>query len=276
MRSPVNASLVNASLVKESLVNKSLVTKGFGVWRGIVDYFGAAKPIFGRHDWDRPMPRDVGDPDPKAICEAVGHALSQWGLADQALADLFVSLTDTRSARSCGVGRRSYYSIARHRDRRRAIVAAAETYFSQYRAVKVGGHYATRAYDAAYASHCRAHAAARQTVAATLAAVELAADRHDDIAHGVTWKNVRFHDGFDFRDRKSFLMPADYMTGDRIAGRASPFAQSRYRYTSADIASFAGKFIVLRDRILDCARTVDLLTEQFRRYEVSLPGRYGI
>jgi hypothetical protein len=256
---------------------RSPVNEGLGVWHGIVDYFRAAPPIFGRHYWDRPMPRDVGDPDPKAICEAVGHALSQWGLADQALADLFVSLTDTRSAQSCAVGRRSYYSIARHRDRRRAIGAAAEAYFSQYRARKVGGHYASRAYDAAHASYCRAHAAARQTVAATIAAVELAADRHDDIAHGITWENVRF----DNRDLKSFLMPADYRTGERIAGRADErtpwgFTRSRYRYTSADIASFAGKFIVLRDRILDCARTVDLVTEQYGRYERSLPSRYNI
>jgi hypothetical protein len=227
------------------------------------------------NDWDRPMPRDVGDGDPKAICEAVGHALSQWGLADQALADLFVSLTDTRSEQSCAAGRRSYYSIARHRDRRRAIGAAAEAYFSQYRARKVHAHYASPAYDAAYAAHCRAHAAARQTVAATMAAVELAADRHDDIAHGITWGNV-------YHDLKSFLMPADYRTGDRIAGRrdgeSDPwgFTQSRYRYTSADIASFAGKFIVLRDRILDCARTVDLVTEQYYRYEESLPPRYRI
>jgi hypothetical protein len=229
------------------------------------------------NDWDRPVPRDVGDGDPKAICEAVGHALSQWGLADQALADLFVSLTATRSAQSCAVGRRSYYSIARHRDRRRAIGAAAEAYFSQYRARKVHAHYASPAYDAAYAAHCRAHAAARQTVAATMAAVELAADRYDDIAHGITWGNVRF----DYRDLKSFLMPADYGTGNRIAGRGGNrdpwgFTQSRYRYTSADIASFAGKFIVLRDRILDCARTVDLVTEQYSSYERSLPSRYNI
>ena len=257
---------------------RSPVNESRGSWRDILDYVRDVPPIFRQHYWDRPIPREVGDGDPKAVCEAVGHALSQWGLADQALADLFVSLSAARPGESCAVGRRSYYSIARHRDRRRAIGAAAEAYFSQYRAVKVGGHYATRAYAAAYASHCRAHAAARQTVAATMAAIDLAADRHDDIAHGITWGNVSFN----YRDLKSFLMPADYRTGIRIAGRrdgeSDPwgFTQSRYRYTSADIASFAGKFIVLRDRILDCARTVDLVTEQYLRYEGSLPPRYRI
>jgi hypothetical protein len=141
----------------------------------------------------------------------------------------------------------------------------------------VVGSYASRVFDEAHASHCRAHAAARQTVAGTIKAVELAADRHDDIAHGVTWKNVRFDD----RDLKSFLMPPEYKTGYVIAGRGDSlnpwgFAQSRYRYTSADIASFAVKFIVLRDRILDCARKVDLVTEQFYRYQGSLPSRFRI
>jgi hypothetical protein len=251
------------------------VNESLGTWRDILDYVRAVPPIFRQHYWDRPVPREVGDPDPKAICEAVGHALSQWGLADQALADLLVSLTDTRSLENCFVVRRSYYSIQRHRDRTRAIKAAAEAYFPQYRTQKVLGSYASRLFDEAHASHCRSHEAARQFVADTIKAVELATDRYDDIAHGVIWKNVRFYD----RDFRSLLMPPEYKTGYRIAGRGDDrdpwgFTQLRYRYTSADIASFAVKFMVLRDRILDCARKVDLATKQFHHYQRSLPPRF--
>ena len=241
----------------------------------ILERFRDVPPIFRQHYWDRPIPREAGDADPKAICEAVGYAMSQWGFADQALSDLFVSLTDTRSAENSAVVRRSYYSIQRHGDRRRAINAAAEAYFPQYRTQKVVGRFASRLLDEAHESHCRYHEAATQSVADIIKAIELAAHRHDDIAHGVIWKNVRFHS----RDFRSFLMPPEYKTGFEILGRGDVlnpwgFTQSRYRYTSADIASFAVKFMALRDRILECARKVDLVTKQFHRYRGLLPSRF--
>jgi hypothetical protein len=194
-------------------------------------------PILVKRYWDRPIPREHGDPDSKPIFHAVGYTLTQWEDADQALIALFRELNHTsRSVDSHFVLSRSYSSIESHRAQRIVLAATADAYFS---------HHSERQ-------------DLRQSVAEIVNAAEWAADRRDDIAHGIAWQSI----SVDGRDVGSFLMPPEYRRESApppLPDAEDPFgfARARYRYTSADILSFAAKFSDLRDVIRDCTSKID-------------------
>jgi hypothetical protein len=196
-----------------------------------------ANPILVQAYWDRPVPREHGDPDSKPIYHAVGYALTQWEDADQALIDLFRELTRTGgSIESRYTMSHSYSSIESHRARRIVLAATAEAYFY----------------------HHRERHDLRQPVAKIVNAAEWAADRRDDIAHGIAWQSI----SIDGRDVGSFLMPPEYRcepASPAIPDAEDPFGfvRARYRYTSADILSFAAKFGDLREIIWDCTSEID-------------------
>jgi hypothetical protein len=193
-----------------------------------------ASPILAERYWDRPVPREHGDADSKPIFHAVGYASTEWEGADQALIALFRELNRTcLSFESAYTITRAYSSIESHRAQRIVLAATAEAYFSRH-----GERQDFERQDL------------RQSVAEIIDAAQWAADRRDEIAHGIAWQGI----SVDGRDVGSFLMPPEY----RCEGAPSPipdaddpfgFARARYRYTSADILSFAAKFRDLRDII---------------------------
>jgi hypothetical protein len=188
-----------------------------------------ASPILLERYWGRPIPREHGDPDSKPIFHAVGYTLTQWENTDQALIGLFRKLTRTGgSIESRYTISRSYSSIESHRAQRIVLAATAEAYFS----------------------HHRERQDLRQSVADIVNAAEWAADRRDDIAYGIAWQSI----SVDGRDVGSFLMPPEYRCEPApppVPDAEDPlgFVRARYRYTSADILSFAAKFGDLRDVI---------------------------
>jgi hypothetical protein len=196
----------------------------------------STSPILLRRYWDRPTPREYGDPDSKPIYRAVGYALTQWEDADQALLGLFRELNNTRrSIESRYVLSRAYDAIESHRGQRLVLAATADAYFSQYGESN----------------------ALRQFLADIINAAEWAADRRDDIAHGIAWESISV-DGHDFG---SFLMSPEYKSGP--ARPAMPdaddplgFARASYRYASTDIATFAAKFNDLRDAVWTCKQKI--------------------
>jgi hypothetical protein len=193
-------------------------------------------PILVKRYWDRPIPREHGDPDSKPIFHAVGYSLTQWEDADQALIALFQELNRTgRSIESRYTMSRSYSSIESHRAQRIVLAATAEVYFS---------HHSERQ-------------DLRHSVAEIVSAAEWAADRRDDIAHGIAWQSI----SVDGRDVGSFLMPPEYRCEPApppVPDAEDPFGfvRAQYRYTSADILSFAAKFGDLRDVIWDCTSKI--------------------
>ena len=101
------------------------------------------------------------------------------------------------------------------------------------------------------------HQDLQQSVAEIIDAAEWAAERRDDIAHGIAWQSI----SVDGRDVGSFLMPPEYRCDGAPppmpdADDPSGFARARYRYTSADIRSFAAKFRDLQHVISVCRRKI--------------------
>ena len=201
-------------------------------------------PILIERYWDRPVPREHGDADSKPIFHAVGYASTEWECADRALIALFRELNPIcRGFVSAYTMTRAYSSIESHRDQRIVLAATAEAYFSRH-----GEGFERQDFE---------HQDLRQSVAEIIDAAAWAAERRDDIAHGIAWQSI----SVDGRDVGSFLMPPEY----RCEGAPSPlpdaddpfgFARARYRYTSADILSFAAKFRDLEGVISDCRRKI--------------------
>ena len=198
-------------------------------------------PILVEHYWDRPVPREHGDADSKPIFHAVGYASTEWECADRTLIALFRELNPIcRGFESAYTMTRAYSSIESHRAQRIVLAATAEAYFSRH-----GEREDFEREDL------------RQSVAGIIDAAAWAAERRDDIAHGIAWQSI----SVDGRDVGSFLMPPEY----RCEGAPSPlpdaddpfgFARARYRYTSADILSFAAKFRDLEGVTWDCRRKI--------------------
>jgi hypothetical protein len=185
-------------------------------------------PLFAEAYWKRPDPRDKGDASPDAIAMAVGHTLSKWELADQALSKLFLQFCEVSGPVTYNAVRRAYGSIESNSGRRNAVLDAAEVYFGAYWTNKF----------------------IQQSVKDIINAVQWASKRRDDIAHGVIWGNLIL-DGVHYG---SFLMPPDYNTGRSHAfmeDSTDPlrFTRAKYRYTSADISPFFEKFSFLRNEI---------------------------
>ena len=202
--------------------------------------------VYKKTYWDRPPQDSKGDGKIEAIYEAVGYALSHWEQADQELANLFLTLTDSTttepSARAPNAVRRAYGSITSNVGRRAAVEAAAEIYFGRYWENKF----------------------VRQPLTDVLNAVQWASRRRDDIAHGIAKGPSTFtrRDGADLSKVEAtfefgcFLMPPEYNT-DRthpfVSIKKTPhpgdFWRARYTFTSKHIRQFGFQFIVLEAAI---------------------------
>jgi hypothetical protein len=185
------------------------------------------KPIFTKEFWDRPAPpREQGDSDGPQICMSVGHALTNWETADQALAGLILVFAEATTGTTYNVIRRVYGSIESNSGRRAAVEAAAEVYF--------GSDYAL----------------ARPSLMDVINAVQWASKRRDDIAHGVV-QGVKI----DNRDYGHFLFPPEYNTG-RTHLYSEPSADplqlipSKYRFVDTEVSMFSQKFADLRNAII--------------------------
>jgi len=157
----------------------------------------------------------------------VGSALSQWEMADQALALLFGVFANCRDSTSHAAVSRAYGSIESNTGRRKAVEAAAEVYFSSW-------------WD---------NKAVRQSVTDIINAVMWASRRRDDIAHGIAVGISIDHKNFGF-----FHMPPEYNTGRTHLGfgpEGDPLrtVRARYRYTAEDINLLEGKFRELWDEL---------------------------
>jgi hypothetical protein len=207
------------------------------------------KSIFTEAYWRRPEPKDMGDPNPDMIAQAVGFALSKWEETDQAMALLFMLMTECPTAQSYNAVRRAYGSIESNSGRRGAVEAAAEVYFGPYWANK--------------------YVKASLTDITTV--VGLASKRRDDIAHGIIWGKIIL-DGKNYR---SFLMPPEYNTGRTHAfwpDTPDPLRlmRAKYRYTASDIAACQNKFRDLRNEIIEYTQLIKREDGRFPALEMAL------
>ena len=112
--------------------------------------------------------------------------------ADRALTALFRELNPICRFVSAYTMTRAYSSIESHRDQRIVLAATAEAYFSRH-----GEGFERQDFE---------HQDLRQSVAEIIDAAAWAAERRDDIAHGIAWQSI----SVDGRDVGSFLMPPEY------------------------------------------------------------------
>jgi hypothetical protein len=140
-------------------------------------------PLFTVQYWDRQTASEKGDPNGDMIAQAVGYALSESELADQALSELFVTMTECTTSVTYNVVRRAYGSIESNSGRRNAIMAAAEVYFGAY-------------WDNKFV---------RQFLVDIINAVQWASRRRDDIAHGIIWAGIKIDNVLRLRDSRSSL-----------------------------------------------------------------------
>lgn len=181
-------------------------------------------PIFTEPYWKRPPNQNQGDVKAATVYEAVGYALSNWEMMEENLAQLYLALA---SAPSDPV-RRAFGSIESNTGRRKAIEAAAEAYFGRY----------------------WEDDEVRRAFRLVVKAVEWAAKRRDDIAHGIVLGQQidDVHFGV-------FLFPPDYNTSrthlyaDTGAGDPLAHTMTKYRFTSDQIRAFAVKFTELRHAV---------------------------
>lgn len=204
--------------------------------------------IFTEAYWKRPVPREKGDASPDVTAQMVGHTLSKWELADQALSHLFIALCDCTSAASLQAIRRAYGSIESNSGRRNAVAAAAEPYFGPY-------------WDNKFV---------KQSLMDIINAVQWAAKRRDDIAHGIIWNitidNVHYG---------AFLMPPEYNTGRShlfIENSSDPlqFMRAKYRYTADDIGELFSKFGLLGKAITDYQQMIKREDGRFPALEAAI------
>ena len=206
-------------------------------------------PVFTERFWDRPIPQDRGDASGDLIAQAVGYALSHWEQADQALADLFVRVTEISGPITISAVRRAYGSIESNTGRRNAVLAAGEIYFGAYWNNK----------------HIK------QSLVDIINAVQWGSKRRDDIAHGIIWGLITVA-GVGYG---AFLMPPEYNTGRThasVVDEPDPlrFTKTKYRYTSKDIWSVAEKFMILRKTINDYNNLIRREDGRFPALEAAL------
>jgi hypothetical protein len=176
--------------------------------------------LFKETYWNRPEPRQKGDPDVNMIYHAVGNALSWWEIAEGELAQLFCFVTRaTTDATSYRAVYRAFGAIHTNAGRRDVITAAAEVHFSPYWQNKT----------------------VRKSLTQVLDAVRHGSKLRDDIAHGMVASYVVQHEDFG-----AFLTPPEYNQSRTHAefqgGEPLDLLRTRYRYTSADIMDIAAKF----------------------------------
>jgi hypothetical protein len=199
------------------------------------------KVIFTEQYWKRPKQSPKGDDSQEPIYKAVGHALSNWEEADQALADLFLIFTCNASKgqppeQVRNAVRRAYGSIISNSGRRLAVEAAAEVYFSPWEDFKKQ---------------------IRKSLMEVLNVVQWASRLRDDIAHGIVWPfmTVEVRDS-EARTTKTerlgcFLMPPEYKTDrthayPRGGGHPTEMLKAEYCFTSKNIEQIAFNFIAVR------------------------------
>lgn len=206
-------------------------------------------PLFTVQYWDRQTASEKGDPNGDMIAQAVGYALSESELADQALSELFVTMTECTTSVTYNVVRRAYGSIESNSGRRNAIMAAAEVYFGAY-------------WDNKFV---------RQFLVDIINAVQWASRRRDDIAHGIIWAGIKI----DNVDYGSFLMPPEYNTGRTFAFMADTpdplrLMRAKYRYTANNIQEWRSKFAGLREAIWSYTLTIKREEGRFPALEALL------
>jgi hypothetical protein len=186
----------------------------------MTSFYEPKSHVLAKPYWERPNPQKMGDPDNERIFQAVGSALSNWERAEEALSSLFLAVTEQDNY-SANPVKRAFGSIDSSSVRRKAILAAAEAYFSDDWEDKD----------------------VRLPFFKVLEAVSFASKRRDDIAHGTVSRHR-----VDGKPFGSFLQPPHYNT-ERTKAYArldedDPlyFLFTDFRYVSADISAFDTKF----------------------------------
>lgn len=158
--------------------------------------------------WERPTPVRNGDIDVDDIYVAVGRALSEWSMVEIALGRLYAVLDGVTPQAAWSI-----YAAERDLGGRHAILAqAAEEYFEREE----------RAGD-------------RETCRKVIEAARHAAQRRDDVVHGIA---VLFRPG---TLEGSYLVPTGFTAGDSNV--------PDYAYTGAQLTSLRGRFARLQDEI---------------------------
>jgi hypothetical protein len=169
-----------------------------------------------------------GDSTQDVIFHAVGLALTQWETAENALATLFLVVSESENANTIHALRRAFGSIESGAARRKALEAAAEVYF--------GSSWTNNAVRVPFRNLIDSFASGSH--------------RRDEIAHGMAVPVT-----IDGKEMGAFLFPAEYNTqrtftsvGDMTIDPLA-FMRGKYRYTAANIHEFVTKFGQLRDAI---------------------------
>ena len=185
--------------------------------------------------WDRPPPREIGEPSADPIYLAVGRALSYWERAEQGFATLFQTLIESQSAAAA----RAYGSITNSAGRRQALRSAAEVTFAEKDITHLD----------------------REEFKDLMTHFEKASSRRDDIAHGIVmFEMVSGEDGKLLQPAGWLLLVPDYNTSRTFAlpqDRSEVFwDRGKYRYNSADIAVYERKFTALTEWAFDYAKRI--------------------
>jgi hypothetical protein len=183
--------------------------------------------LFPKGYFARCRPSPVGDKEASATFHAVGLALTNWELAETALATLFYVLSNATEANALNAIRRAFGAIESSAGRRKAIEAAAEIYFA----------------------HDWKNKVVSEPFLGLMAAFKDASARRDEIAHGIV-HGMKVND----EELGCFLYPSEYNTQRTqawITSDADPFAFKRalYRYTSKNILEYAQKFFELHNHV---------------------------
>jgi hypothetical protein len=157
--------------------------------------------------WNRPTPEREGDIDVDDIYVAVGRALSEWSMVEIALGRLY-GVLDGATPQAAW----SLYAAERDPRARLALLAQAAQ-----------GHFATGQGDDA--TTCRR----------LLDAAGLAAQRRDDVVHGIA---VLFRPG---ALDGSYLVPTGFTAGDSNL--------PEYAYTATQLTTLRSQFGRLQDEI---------------------------
>jgi hypothetical protein len=200
-------------------------------------------PIFTKPYWNRPPNENQGDPTGQVIYTAVGFALTNWEMAEEQLAGLYLRLVDVPEA-SYDPVRRAYGSIESNSGRRKAIEAAAEAFF--------GTHWD--------------NGVVRRAFSIVTEAVGWASRRRDDIAHGIVLGQT-----MDGKSHGHFLFPPDYNTSrtnlsvSADSGDPLYHTMTKYRFTSEQVRVFGSKFGELKETIRLHAGLIRLGIDTFVR-----------
>lgn len=203
--------------------------------------------VFQDGFWSSPRAnkKRQGDPSVDPIYHAVGAALSAWEGVEEALATLYVVLTDAKEANAANTAARCFGAIENSSARRVVMLTAAEMYFQHY----------------------WARDAVRRPVEALMETAKLAGFIRNEIAHGKALRitsHGQTSDGIpETKEVGAFLLAPEYMTGRRVPW-ISPndpedplsFVRSSYRYTASDIHLFADKFGLLLSKVWDYASSI--------------------